>query len=334
MRTAQRAFEPALLEESGRSRRKGATRSAIMAAALLTIALGLFPSDELIPSAQAGFPGHNGSLAFSITQTPRTPGAAVYLDYDLFSVTPWGAVRRLTEGPGVDLHPNWSPDGRYIVFERELPPYLQADMYLIKSDGTGETRLTDTPDLFEFSPAWSPDAQKIVFTRMVNPYRSVGEFDLFVMNSDGSNIEQITSGPDGELAPAWSPDGQLIAFQDWRTGYLGVIRPDGRGRTLLTDLGAESPQWSPDGETLVWFNQADIWTVRRDGSHLRNLTSASQSQNRYPAWSPDGKYIAFVSDRDGGYRIYRMRADGTDVTRLIDIELDANTATLDWGPRP
>ena len=127
-------------------------------------------------------------------------------------------------------------------------------------DGSGLRLLTDKGN----TPAWSPDGTTIAF-------RSRYPEAIWFMNSDGSNLRQLTmplqrkaAQSEGDMQPDWSPNGKWIAFS--------------RQHPANRD----------------W--QRDIYVVRRDGSGLRQLT-AHASDNTMPAWSPDGTRIAFVSDR-------------------------------------
>lgn len=328
--------------------------------AFLAVAL-LFPlfwAPGVMPTAKAAFPGRKGLIVFPVRQCPCETGPVLALDYDLFLVRPGGSpLRRLTEGPGFDVQPAWSPDGRRIVFARGDALTSQADIYVINADGTGLINLTNTPGTVDFGPAFSPDGRNIVFNSdqaspeaLPRVLRNEPDGDLYVMDADGGNVVQLTSGPRGQKDPSWSPDGKWIAFgetisyherlafPDRDIRLLGFIRPDGDGMRLLPELpeGAVSPQWSPDGKKIVFYSEQgdrDIWLINADGTSPKNLTPLGGLEDRAPVWSPDGRFILFLSDREGGYKLYLMRPDGSHVVRLTDIELEAD-ATPDWGPRP
>ncbi|HEX2240182.1 MAG TPA: hypothetical protein VHJ82_03425 [Actinomycetota bacterium] len=298
--------------------------------------VGLLPQ-SVAPQAQATFPGRNGNIAFASLQGP-CPTNGPLCETDIFTVAPNGAaVQQLTQGSDIDVQPSWSPDGRRIAFTR-LHPYVgfatalvSSDIYVMEGDGTGLTNLTDDP-IADYVPAWSPKGDKIVFARRSDT--DPRDVNLHIMDADGTGLVQLTDTPGVESSPDWSPDGRLIVFaHDRESGGAGgtpleVIRPDGSGRRVLTTPPAFGPHWSPDGKRILFGSgeppqvqtpfiplfpggtERDIWVMRRDGTHPQNLTADSDADNLFGIWSPDGKRIAFLSDRDGAYKIYSMRSDG------------------------
>ena len=179
--------------------------------------------------------------------------------------------------------PTWSPDGAKIAFVRETPPDFRFDIWVINADGTGgATDLTNTLGDDEEVPSWSPDVKKIAFatdegifvmnsadgtnrTQLTNTTYFVSDpnwspdgtkiaFDgypssirhIFVMDADGSNQANVTSGPD-DAHPSWSPDGTKIVYSDgFFAGNIFVINNNGSGKTQLTNSGEDSyPEWGP-----------------------------------------------------------------------------------------
>ena len=189
--------------------------------------------------------------------------------------------------------------GRYngkIVFTSDR--HNQAlSIWSMNPDGSSPTRLTDEKSrterlpsfahVYDSGPAWSPDGTKIAFISNRNGYSA-----LYTMNADGSNGRLVTDKALNPGGPAWSPDGGKIAL----CGGVGI--------TI-------EPQKS----------FADIYLVNMDGSGLTKLTSDS-GVNGGPTWSPDGKQIAFSSNRDpdGKARIWVMNADGSNQRKLTDTQ--------------
>ena len=211
------------------------------------------------------------------------------------------------------------------------------DIYVMNSDGSGETRLTERSG-YDWGPVWSPDGQLIAFASERN-----GDWNIFVMNADGSGVTQLTNHPGYDVEPAWSASGEQIAFSS--TGDEGpdiyVMNADGSGVTQLTNHPGYDvePAWSPDGRLIAFASDrdanvdtvetGDIYVMNADGSDVRRLTD-NPLQDRSPAWSPGGRQIAFSSSRDGDSDIYVMNADGSGVRRLTDNpEWDGSPA---WSP--
>ncbi len=169
-----------------------------------------------------------------------------------------------------------------VVFASDRHRTFYFNIYSMKADGTDVRRLTD--GLAEDkTPAWSPDARQIAFTSD----RS-GNNEIYVMNEDGSNVIQVTRDAAFDWEPSWSPDGQHIAFTTNRDGNWEIY-------------AAPAPRASAGANAA--------------GSDAVRLTN-SNAYDWQPAWSPDGRQIAFTSDRDGHWQIYLMNIDGSDVRRL------------------
>lgn len=136
-------------------------------------------------------------------------------------------ITRLFSGQFED-HPSWSPDGSKIAFQRRNPD----DIYAVDLDKGTIMALTTTG--MESEPEWSPDGSRIVFTSRRD--RAAGGFEIYVMNSDGSNPVNLTRHPAWDFMPTWSPDGTRLAFVSNRDGNLEiyVMNADGTGLTRLT----------------------------------------------------------------------------------------------------
>ena len=200
-------------------------------------------------------------------------------------------------------------------------------------------RLTDDP-AYDGWPTWSPDGSQIAFmsTRSGNP-------EIYVMNSDGSNLRQLTDHPANDIWPEWSPNGRRIAFPSRRDGNFEVyvINADGTNLQRLTNTpGHEDfPTWAPDGKQILFSR-----TEGNDGTYVMSVpvgTDAagaepgSGNERRLldfrvfePAWSPDGTQIAFGSDHEGFRGIYVMDADGSDLQKLSNTRDGENCPT--WSP--
>ena len=159
-----------------------------------------------------------------------------------------------------------------------------------------------------------------------------GNFDIFVMNADGSDVTQLTSNPFDEYLPLFSPDGSRIVFG--RCGFICqvvVINADGSGERVVIDNGFPGA-WSPDGNRIALGGAAGtgiegIYVVNVDGSGLVRVLDPDFITD----WSPDGRQLMIVSGRDGDLELYATPLDGSPVTKLTDNTADDNAGT-GWSP--
>jgi TolB protein len=316
----------------------------LVSAALLALAFSSAGSAR-VGAGLSGktFPGQNGEIVFLGGQAPN-------IDLDLYLMRPNGThQRRITSAPGLEMTPSWSPDGEWVAFARG-PKQLCPQIYLLRADGTGLRRITHDRACYE-SPTWSPDGARILATRCSGLCR---QFSLWTMNLRGTGLQRLTDGRTLDNSASWSPDGTTIAFTRGAPSAIWLMEADGTNQRQLThpyelaDVEQDedrSPNWSPDGSMIAFSRlhephlghtgstryRRDIYVVSPDGTGVRRLTRLSNG-NDSPAWSPDGKRIAFVSDRghDDRYDIYVMNADGTKQTRLTKT---ADSDAPDWQPR-
>jgi Tol biopolymer transport system component len=222
---------------------------------------------------------------------------------------------RLTESPGFDFDPSWSPDGTRIAFRSERSGH--EEIWVMNADGSDQRRLADG-----LSPAWSPDGSKIAYsspgTILCPPGRGLECTGLSIMNANGSGAHRVPNADGGEY-PTWSPDGKRIAFNSNLTGdhVMYIVDADGSNLVDLSAVGEGwQVDWSPDGRSIIFASGRDqtapgyddIYAMRPDGSDIRRLTN---QQAYTPAWSPDGEHVAFSAPG-----LFVMDADGTNVTAL------------------
>jgi TolB protein len=273
--------------------------------------------------------------------------------------------RNLTQTPANDVQPAWSPDGRSIAFVSSRN--RQSEIYVMNADGSGKRSLTRyrandlptwAPDTLDL-PTWSPDGQRIAFLRpATRRYKMPGRdvirrgYHLYVVNADGSGLRNLTSywthepvaysptspPPRGVSQVVWSPDGRTIYFGRY------LVRTDGRGARRLPYGPFNIPfnaVWSPDGRKIAFVrirrtgrpccnpSSSDIYVMNADGSGTRKLTH-NERGNAEPAWSPDGRKIAFRSTQSGNRDIYVMNADGSGKRNLT--RNPARDGRPSWSP--
>ncbi len=249
------------------------------------------------------------------------------------------AVAPLSEPDSVSLQrrrhgeePAQSPDGMWIAFTSRRDG--NREIYVMAADGGAPRNLT-LHEARDTKPAWSPDGRRIAFVSDRKGESEQGlrlTNDIFVMNADGSGVEQLTSSPLRMRAdhPAWSPDGSSIAFT--RLDGEGFSRifvlelSSGQVRLLTPHDGVSwGPSWSPDGRWIVYietvdFAESHVWRISADGGEIRQLTSG-QFFRATPTWSPDGARIVFArEERPGGssYDLYAIPAEGGAGEQLTD----------------
>lgn len=176
------------------------------------------------------------------------------------TVLPWQAM-------------SWSPDGKWIAFTQGAlfsPPQTEADIWKIHPDGTGAVNLTPNSPGNDGSPSFSGDGRRIAF-RSGRP----GNYNIYVMNSDGTGVKRLTHGQSHDNFPAFSPLNDEIAFSSDRDGELDP--KTGRRTFEIYTLKV-----SPNGTS----------------GELRRITY-SHGQNAHPQYSPDGQWLVFTSERRG-----------------------------------
>jgi Tol biopolymer transport system component len=178
------------------------------------------------------------------------------------------------------------------------------------------------------------------------PERIVQDYGLVRINADGSGWQDLPAQQKAQ-GPDWRPGSGEIVYRGDRG--LQVTDPAGPTRSLVDDIGLGSAAWSPDGQRLAVqrtiHDHADIFLLDAAGNVQARLTAPASAlekahNNVAPTWSPDGRTILFLSDRDGAWRLYRMNADGSNqrpflpaVLRDIPLAYDfAAERVASWGP--
>ncbi|MGH2754650.1 MAG: hypothetical protein ACRDLB_09460 [Actinomycetota bacterium] len=229
-----------------------------------------------------------------------------------------------------------------IVYARsvgEVDAPETSEIHLMDPDGSDSARLTNNSREDAY-PVLSPDGGRIAFSREMR-----GQYDLFVMGSDGSDVVRVTRTRNGdEVLPSWSPDGKWLAFTATtaipdgpsQSEIYKIRLSNGRfARLTFTPKTKEfAPDWAPDGTEIAFTKQNyrrgkyGVASVRPDAEGLRWIVVNPRSGDGYtdanPSWSPDSQWLTFSRDHgdDAYVDIYKVRRDGTEaqpVTQLFEL---------------
>jgi serine/threonine protein kinase len=154
--------------------------------------------------------------------------------------------------------------------------------------------------------------------------RMGGNSDIYIVDINGNNLNQLTTSSAHDLYPSWSPNGTQLVYQTNEGGdqEVAIIGISGGSAYNITNNGCNDwgPVWSPDGDWIAFYSDCDgernIYKIRTDGSDRTQLTFTSGANSWFPAWSPDGRMITFSSNRSGKYYIYSMDSNGGNETQL------------------
>jgi Tol biopolymer transport system component len=204
----------------------------------------------------------------------------------------------------INSQANWSPDGKYLAFAAKRGP--RDDIIILDVKRNKEVRRIDVKLNGVTTPSWSPDGKWIVFTGYDG-----GLSDLFIVGADGKGLRRLTNDRYADMHPVWSPDGKTIAF--------------------ASDRGPDT-----DFDRLKIGNMR-LTTLDLESGRIEVLPGMDQGKNVSPQWSPDGRDLAFVSDRDGVSNIYLFSFDDSRIYQITDLFTGAQGITplspvLSWAP--
>lgn len=243
-------------------------------------------ADELWPNWRAD----GRKIAF---MSNRVTAGNLEGDYEIFVMGADGSHPvQLTFNGLDDERPAWSPDGSRIAFSRDFDPIegqIDNDLFTMNADGTNERRLTNSPTVQDQEPNWSANGRTIAFVSDRD-----GDYEVFTMRPNGSNVLQLTFNDAQEFSPNWSPDSRMLVFASG--GSIFTIRADGTRQRNLTDHAGDGwPAWAPDGRKIAFTSfrnatdedpdNAEIYTMDADGSNQVNRTE-NPAFDFQPDWQP------------------------------------------------
>jgi len=229
----------------------------------------------------------------------------------------WSAATsvQITNQSGTEYFPNLSPDGKDVVYAAEENGSF--DIYVQRVGGKRRNNLTTDSKADDTQPAFSPNGDLIAFRSEREPK------GIYVMEGSGDNVRRIA---DEGYHPSWSPDGKQIVVSTFGRDQP-TTRANGRPQSLniidvqtgetrkVLDAEATFPAWSPHGHRVAYwfysgtFGRREIATVPAGGGEPVVVAKDFAVSNWNPVWSPDGKYLYFVSSRTGNLNFWRVAID-------------------------
>ena len=247
-------------------------------------------------------------------------------------------AQQLTDGPGYDYQPDWSPDGKnilYVSYQKDAIELWLLDL------ATGKTQQLTNGGAVNVEPRWSPDGKRIVFVS-TSYNKRFHVFRADVRNGRLENVVRLTgetksalpryyySAFDMEISPVWTRDGQEILF----VSNKGHIHGTGGFWRMKAEPGAEAreihyeetnwkarPDFSPDGSRMVYSSYLgrqwhQLWVMPAKGGDVFPISYGDWDETNV-RWSPDGKRLAFVSNKDWNTQIVMREFEGGNLRPLV-----------------
>lgn len=310
-------------------------RSAVAGLALLIVALGTAAAAVLL------WPGGGGnSQDASPFLVPKASDSLAFVrgkegvSADIYVARSDGThLRRVTRGPGFKIDPDWSPDGKWLLYRYESPgPAAERPerrgLVVMHGNGTGAVDIATRADVYAGPASWAPSGTRIVFSG-----GQPGEPpSIYSIDRDGSKLMRLTPPAREAQYPAWSPDGRKIAFTYVDPGGSGfsiyVMDAGGSNAKRLTDGPQDNwPVWSPDSRRIAFSRADSIWTMNADGSEAQLVTRSGGAPLN---WSPAKDLVFSCARKDGSIGACAVSSEGTGFRRLLS---GAHGGFPAWRPR-
>ena len=289
------------------------------------------PSQTAVPTMIGG---GSGQIAFASSRSGTTQVWVVNVD--------GSQPRQVTNIPEGACQPDWSPDGKLIVFispcEKNEDQYRGSGLFITSVDGNGLTPLPSVPG-GDFDPVWSPDGKKIAFTSV----RNTGRPRIYVITLADGSVERLSDQYSYDRQPYWSPDGNQLTFVTTQKGPVQIwtMNADGSSQALFSrsaDAINSHPVWSTDGEVILFTQVSRQRRIPglaaasyKDGEYNEYRYELGPVPAREAKFSPDGLWLVFESWPEGSnHDVYIMSASGANRTRLTDALGDDFDAV--WSP--
>jgi Tol biopolymer transport system component len=297
--------------------------------------------------ATAAFPGANGRIFFAGDDQGEPAGI-----YDLFSVNPDGSglvnLTDLPGGPGEGTDPSVSADGTRVAFT--VGSQAASEVWVMNADGSKPQQLTDSAGLeaiqsLDQMPGISPDGSRIAFmTTRETPPAAIGyEYDIWIMDADGTGQEPLLHGTGESYFPEFTPDGETVVMASEVTGDLDIARVPATGgpfSTAVSITGASNeietaPSVRPDGIRVGYARRisASQYDIRdaylSDGTDEFPIAADPALSETSPSFSPDGTKIAYAA---GGQILVAASGGANPAPLALDAAIVQAPAQPEWAP--
>ena len=287
------------------------------------------PTDSSVPATPTQSPTASPTPTATETSLPKPTSKPASLQSYLVVYTAW-------KGPALQDYSLWGMSGdgsgTFKILDLASEPAFSADgtrlafyhwtdgiyIYNLSSENLRQV-VGNSESAFA---TWAPNGNRLAYWNLL------GQARIHIVNADGSDDRQLTPG----LRPNWGLNGGFIAYDSCENNRCGIFRinPDGGGKRQLTDDGGGGAAVSPDGKRIAYWSQVDgdfeIYVVNADGSGRKQLTK-NTGNDALPAWSPDGRYLYYLSDQNGkGWAVMVMNADGSNLRKVAGVGVSPDPA--------
>jgi Tol biopolymer transport system component len=211
-----------------------------------------------------------------------------------------------------ELEPAFSPDGKWCVYLKATGT-LSVTLVIRNERDNIDATVSPGGGFSGFrTPAFSPDGKRVIYS-----FAEEGYQNLFSVNLQGKDRQQLTKQGGMNYWPSFSPDGKRILFGSTRDGNYDIysMKVDGSDVRRLTTSRFQDlrPRFSPDGKQIAFTSNRDgnfeIYIMNVDGQNLKRITKHPERDD-YPTWHPNGQQLAIVSERNGSHDLYLVNVDG------------------------
>ena len=285
---------------------------------------------------------NNSSISNSYIDPQIVFSSRRWWNYDIFIHDIYGGhSTQITKNKWIDFNPVVSQDGKKLAFVSDRNG--NREIYLLDLewlDGYSQWRGNNLRNITissenDWTPVFSPVEEKIAFATY---FPENDNYDIFLMDLNGSNKENLTNTDSYEKFPQFSHDGSFLIYQGWKHGKMEIFFLGLLDRNIMNitkspksnDILSHGGSISPDGESIVFTSDREgdknIYVMKLNGDNEEKLTD-HEANDYEPIFSPDGSSIIFTTERDGNKEIYSLDLESKNLKNLT------NNPGDDWNSR-